>query len=53
MAAVVFFCGLILLMLGMIGEYLGRVYISMNNSPQYVIRESIDERNKNEGNDES
>lgn len=44
MAAVVFFCGLILLMLGMIGEYVGRIYISMNNSPQYVIRECLDDR---------
>lgn len=32
--------GAILLMLGLIGEYLGRVYISMNDSPQYVIRET-------------
>lgn len=30
--------GLILLMLGIIGEYLGRIYISLNNSPQYVIK---------------
>jgi undecaprenyl-phosphate 4-deoxy-4-formamido-L-arabinose transferase len=44
MAATVFFGGLILLMLGIIGEYIGRIYISLNNSPQYVIRESIDER---------
>lgn len=48
MAALVFFCGIILLMLGIIGEYLGRIYISMNNSPQYVIRESIDERENHE-----
>ncbi|MDE7247659.1 MAG: glycosyltransferase family 2 protein [Lachnospiraceae bacterium] len=45
MASFVFFCGLILLMLGLIGEYIGRIYISMNNSPQYVIRECVDERN--------
>ena len=44
MAAIVFFCGLILLMLGIIGEYIGRIYISMNNSPQYVVRECLDER---------
>ena len=44
MAAVVFFGGLILLMLGIIGEYIGRIYISLNNSPQFVIRESIDGR---------
>jgi len=28
-------------MLGLIGEYVGRVYISLNNSPQYVVRERI------------
>ena len=33
--------GVILLVLGMIGEYIGRIYISLNNSPQYVIRSII------------
>lgn len=41
MSAVVFFGGMIMLMLGLIGEYIGRIYISLNNSPQYVIRERI------------
>ena len=41
MAALVFLGGMIMLMLGMLGEYIGRVYISLNNSPQYVIRECI------------
>lgn len=41
MAMIVFLGGMIMLMLGMIGEYIGRVYISLNNSPQYVIRECI------------
>ena len=39
MSAIVFFGGMILLTLGLIGEYIGRMYISMNNSPQYVIRD--------------
>ena len=39
MSAIVFFGGMILLTLGLIGEYIGRIYISMNNSPQYVIRD--------------
>lgn len=39
MSAIVFFCGMILIMLGLIGEYVGRMYISLNNSPQYVIRD--------------
>lgn len=41
MAALVFFGGMIMIMLGLIGEYIGRIYISMNNSPQYVIRERM------------
>jgi len=41
MTAIVIFGGMIMLMLGLIGEYIGRIYISMNNSPQYVIREKI------------
>lgn len=33
--------GIIMLMLGLIGEYIGRIYICLNNSPQYVIRQVI------------
>jgi undecaprenyl-phosphate 4-deoxy-4-formamido-L-arabinose transferase len=36
--------GLILLMLGILGEYIGRMYINMNNSPQYVIREKFSQK---------
>lgn len=43
-----FIGGLIMLMLGMIGEYLGRIYISINNSPQYVIRETVNFDKDNE-----
>lgn len=41
MSAVVIFGGMILLMLGLIGEYIGRIYISLNSAPQYVIRETV------------
>ena len=41
MSALVFFGGMIMILLGMIGEYIGRIYISLNNSPQYVIRERV------------
>lgn len=40
MAALVFIGGMIMIMLGLIGEYIGRIYISLNNSPQYVVRET-------------
>jgi undecaprenyl-phosphate 4-deoxy-4-formamido-L-arabinose transferase len=43
MSVLVFMGGMIMLMMGLIGEYIGRIYISMNNSPQYVIREIIKE----------
>ena len=33
--------GMIMMMLGIIGEYIGRIYICINNSPQYVIRRTI------------
>ena len=33
--------GILMLMLGLIGEYIGRIYISLNNSPQYVIRDEV------------
>ncbi len=33
--------GLILMMMGMLGEYIGRIYISLNKAPQYVICETI------------
>ena len=39
MAAICFFSGVILLFMGLIGEYVGRLYIGQNAAPQYVIRE--------------
>lgn len=41
MSAVMFIGGMILFMLGILGEYIGRMYIGMNNAPQYVVRELI------------
>lgn len=41
MAAILIVGGANLLVLGMVGEYIGRIYICLNNSPQYVIRKVI------------
>lgn len=35
--------GFLLMMLGLVGEYIGRIYICLNNAPQYVIREQYGE----------
>lgn len=49
MALFLFVGGCILFMLGLIGEYIGRIYISLNNSPQYVIKEVLEKKEvKNE-----
>ena len=40
MAALLIFCGIIMLFLGLLGEYIGRMYICINNAPQYAIRET-------------
>ena len=48
-AIMLFLGGFILVMLGMVGEYIGRIYISLNHSPQYVMRSIIrQEEYKNE-----
>ncbi len=41
MSVLVFIGGMIMIMLGLIGEYIGRIYICMNSSPQYVIKEKV------------
>lgn len=41
MAVMLFIGGMIMIILGLIGEYIGRIYISINNAPQYVIRRSV------------
>lgn len=37
---ILFLGGLILFVLGIIGEYVGRIYMSLNETPQYVIAET-------------
>lgn len=39
MAVLLIISGVIMIMIGMIGEYIGRIYICINNSPQYVVKE--------------
>ena len=46
LATILFFFGLNLLFLGLIGEYLGRTYICINDAPQYVVRSSINTDSK-------
>jgi len=38
MVAIFFFAGVILLFLGLIGEYVGRMFLCMGNAPQFVVK---------------
>jgi len=38
------FSGIQLVMLGMVGEYIGRIFISLNKKPQYTIRKTYEYR---------
>ena len=49
---IILFCGgVILLSVGLIGEYVGRIYISQNQAPQYVIKEKTWKVNIEENSD--
>ena len=43
--AVTIFSGAILISVGLVGEYVGRVLISLNKKPQFVIRNSFTNKN--------
>ncbi|MDO5345470.1 MAG: glycosyltransferase [Lachnospiraceae bacterium] len=45
MVCICFFSGLILLFMGLIGEYIGRIFLSISNNPQFVVRQ-IDEHGR-------
>lgn len=46
--AITIFSGVQLLMIGFLGEYLGRIHINVNNKPQYAIREIAKYEHKND-----
>lgn len=46
MATLLFIGGIIMIMLGLIGEYIGRIYICINNAPQFVIKEAYNVKDR-------
>ncbi len=44
--AILFFSGVQLILVGLVGEYVGRIFLSQNKQPQYVIREEFNIRDK-------
>lgn len=50
---ILFIGGMLMMLLGLVGEYVGRIYISINRAPQYVIRSVADYRDLPEQEDET
>lgn len=48
MITVLFMSGVIMLILGIMGEYLGRIYMTISGMPQYNVREVINGRGDNQ-----
>ncbi|PYJ18558.1 MAG: hypothetical protein DME94_01800 [Verrucomicrobia bacterium] len=48
LASIVFFAGVELMILGLVGEYLGRLYLDQTGTPQYVVRYTVHAGHKNE-----
>jgi undecaprenyl-phosphate 4-deoxy-4-formamido-L-arabinose transferase len=45
MSVILFVGGMLMIMIGMLGEYIGRIYINVNNVPQFVVKEKINLNN--------
>lgn len=45
-AVQLFMGGMIMVMLGLVGEYIGRIFMTVSNQPQYVIRETVNFENE-------
>ena len=48
LGSVVFFSGIQLMILGLVGEYLGRLYLDQTGTPQYIVRYAMRERSKDQ-----
>jgi len=45
-AAILFTQGIVLMILGLMGEYIGRIYTEIQNRPNYIIQEIIEKTDK-------
>ena len=46
MFTLLLFCGVQLLILGIAGEYIGRLYLTTNKRPQFVVRNVVTQKSQ-------
>lgn len=51
MSMLLFMGGIFMIMLGLLGEYVGRIYLNENNAPQYVVRKELNHKESEQKND--
>ena len=49
MGVILFTQGIVLMILGLMGEYIGRIYSEIKNRPVYIIQEIVGQQNEDEG----
>ena len=49
MMAIIFFSGVIIMTLGVVGEYVGRMFLTIGNYPQFVVRDVYHDGTKQSG----
>ena len=49
-APILFIQGIILMIMGLMGEYIGRIYTELQNRPNYIIQEIIEQSDEQQGN---
>ncbi|MBQ6623429.1 MAG: glycosyltransferase, partial [Mogibacterium sp.] len=52
MCVLVLLFGIILMVLGIAGEYLGKIILILNNTPQYIIRETANIKEKDKSSEQ-
>jgi len=49
-AVILFTQGIVLMILGLMGEYIGRIYTELQNRPNYIVQEVIEHTEEEQGN---
>ena len=52
MCVILFFFGMVMMMLGIMGEYIGRIFMCINSAPQFVVKKVYEKTENGAGEEE-